>query len=255
MTTTERPQKIWSTIDVAKIGAGALAAVSAAVAASSLGVAGTLGGAAVASVIGSLGTELYANSLKRGYGRLRKAKPGLVQVPRTGDAVPVAPAVDPDADPDATRAIPVTSASAIGAAAVYGPVTPPKPRWKRVVLLTVAVFVLAMTAIWLVEVVAGESLAAVFGNDTSGTTTIGTVVGDDSGADTPAPAVSTTPTDGTDVTPSPTTTVDPAETSVAPDVTPTADATTAPTETEPPAPAITEGPGTGTGELAPATAP
>src|SRR4051794_40635607 len=88
--TTEQPQKIWSSIDIAKIGAGGLAAVSAAVAASSLGVAGTLVGAAVASIVGSLGTELYANSLRRGYGHLRRAKPGLVSVPRTGDAVPVA---------------------------------------------------------------------------------------------------------------------------------------------------------------------
>jgi len=249
--TTETPQKIWTGIDIAKICAGGLAAVSAAVAASSLGVAGTLVGAAVASVIGSLGTEVYANSLRQGYGRLRKAKPGLVRVPRTGDAVPVSPA--PATRADATSVIPVTSASARGVAGVYGPVSQPRPRWKRVALLAVAVFVLAMAAIWLVEIVAGESLAAVFGNETAGSTTISTVVDDASGGGDPAPAVTVTPTEGGEVTPTADVTPDATESSPTPDASPTGDATTAPTETK--APTATREPTPETNDFVPTTTP
>jgi hypothetical protein len=238
--TTEQPQKIWSGIDIVKIGAGGLAAVSAAVAASSLGVAGTLAGAAIASVVGTVGTELYANSLKRGYGRLRRAKPDLVDVPRTGDAVPIPSATDPDAT-TVFPAVTVASAQAAAGAgpATYGSVAERRPRWKHVVLIAVAIFVFAMTAIFLVELMAKQSLAAVFGHDTGGSTTISSVVGGGGGNDDPAPAVSPTTGDDTEVTPSVT---------PEPDATPTADETTAPddpgtttgapTETEPPVPTI-----------------
>src|ERR1041384_7704361 len=58
--------RFWSGIDIPKTIAGTLAAVSAAVVGSFLGVAGTLIGAAVASVIGSVGTELYTRFINRG---------------------------------------------------------------------------------------------------------------------------------------------------------------------------------------------
>jgi hypothetical protein len=248
--TTEQPEKIWSTVDIVKVVGGGLAAVSAAVAASTLGVAGTLSGAAIASVIGALGTELYTNSFKRGYGRLRKAKPGLVRVLRTDDAVPMPHPAGRDAASDATTVIPVTSASATGAAGVYGPVKPSRPRWKRIALLAVAVFVLAMAAIWLVEVFAGESLAAVFGKDAHGTTTIGSVVGGSEGNRAPAPGV--TPT-STEVTPSATTTPVPTGTSPAPVISPEPTTTTvAPPATGAPE---TTGPTPGAPSLAPTIAP
>ncbi len=53
--------------------AGALAAVSAAVVASLFGVAGTVIGAAVASVVSTVGAALYSESLRRTNAQLRRA--------------------------------------------------------------------------------------------------------------------------------------------------------------------------------------
>ena len=64
--TEHAPDRIWSGIDIPKTIAGVLAAVSAAVVGSFLGVAGTLVGAAVASIVGSVGTEIYQRWINRG---------------------------------------------------------------------------------------------------------------------------------------------------------------------------------------------
>jgi hypothetical protein len=202
---TEQLPKVWS-MDVVKISAGSLAAVSAAVAASTLGVAGTLGGAALASIVGSVGTELYANSLQRGYRRLRKAEPGTVDVP--ADEAPSCPV---PADPDAT--VVLTTPTTAGALS-YGPTATPepdatagpgparRPRWKRILLVSVVAFALAMVAITAFEALAGRSLAGLFGDDGAGATTIGTVT-DRQPAPAPSapdggPPASVAPSTGTD---------------------------------------------------------
>ena len=147
--TEQRPDRIWAGIDIVKLVAGTLAAVSAAVVGSFLGVAGTLVGAAVASLIGTLGTELYARSLNRGYTRLRHTDAG--------------PAVPPEPAPDPT---PTTTGT------VYARRRPP---WKRVALVAAAVFVLAIGAVSAVELVAGRSISSMFGNASGGGTTISSV--------------------------------------------------------------------------------
>src|SRR3954469_9644094 len=60
---TERPPA--GGLSVTQVSGGALAAVTAAVGASYLGVAGTLIGAAVGSVISTVAAALYSNSLSR----------------------------------------------------------------------------------------------------------------------------------------------------------------------------------------------
>src|SRR5690348_5339691 len=126
---TERtPDRIWSGIDISKTIAGALAAVCAAVVGSYLGVAGTLIGAAVASIVGTLGTEIYARSLTKGREKLQTLAPAFVKAPAAVGTPPVAAATEEE------------SPSHIVA---------PKPqlRWKRIALLAGAVFVLAMGSV------------------------------------------------------------------------------------------------------------
>src|SRR3954452_4667188 len=87
---TERePERIFSGIDIPKTLAGALAAVCAAVVGSYLGVAGTLVGAAVASVVGTVGTEVYHRSSRRGQARLHPIAPAFVKVPAAIGTPPV----------------------------------------------------------------------------------------------------------------------------------------------------------------------
>ncbi len=66
----QREQKI--ELSIPRVLAGALAAASAAVAASWLGIAGTVTGAVIASVMVSVGTALYAHPLERSSQRLRE---------------------------------------------------------------------------------------------------------------------------------------------------------------------------------------
>src|ERR1700734_3459933 len=60
-------------LSAAQVIAGVLATLSAAVAASFLGVAGTLLGAALGSVFSTMGTEIYKHYLQRSEERLRAA--------------------------------------------------------------------------------------------------------------------------------------------------------------------------------------
>ena len=66
-------------LSAAQVIAGVLATLSAAVAASFLGVAGTLVGAAVGSVVSTMGTEIYKHYLQRSEERLRSAGQVLYQ--------------------------------------------------------------------------------------------------------------------------------------------------------------------------------
>jgi hypothetical protein len=263
----EPAPKVWSTIDVVKIGAGSLAAVSAAVAASSFGVAGTLGGAALASVIGSVGTELYTHSLHRGYKRLRTLRPGMLGVP-VPDSVVAAPGA-PDAaattphpvngvDPDQpTVALPTTRFPAAGQTAAGQTAAGHTaaghtaadggraPRWKRVLAVCAVIFVLAMLIITAIELAAGRSLAGLFGDRNAGTTTIGTTVGDKPRRTPAVPA----PLPSGEVTSTPTTT-QPTQAPSAGTQPTSAPATGGPASVPPPTSAPT-GRGPGAGDLAP----
>src|SRR3712207_9463406 len=62
-----------------QVAAGALAAVSAAVIASFFGLAGTVIGAAVASVVSTVGAAVYTESMRRTHAGLRRAGRRLVR--------------------------------------------------------------------------------------------------------------------------------------------------------------------------------
>jgi hypothetical protein len=216
-------ERIWSGIDITKTLGGALAAVCAAVLGSFLGVAGTLIGAALASIIGTIGTEIYTRSLKRGAEKLQTLAPAFVTAPAAVGTPEVAAATEDDKPsetvPEANRGHTI--------------------RWKRVALLAAGVFVLTMGALTLVELMAGKSVASMVGHGSSGTTTFSSVTtssGKDQqqDRDTPVPQPST----GTTTKPTGTPTDDgsaPAETTTTPADTPSTGGTTTQPTTEAPA--------------------
>lgn len=209
------PDRFWSGIEISKVIAGTLAAVTAAVVGSFLGVAGTLAGAAVASVVGSVGTELYQRSLHRGAKRLSAIAPTFVKVPAAVGTPPVAAATEQES-PSHT-------------------VPPGKSlRWGHVALAAVALFVLAIGSLTAFELIAGEPLASAVGASSSKGTSVGNVFRDDSPqqpAVTPSTEPTQAPTSGETTTdpagePAPATTTEPSTG----ETTPATDATTGPTD-------------------------
>src|SRR4051794_18640997 len=80
------PQRPRIELSIPKIAAGALAAASAAVAASWLGVAGTVVGAVIASVVVSVTSALYSHPLERGSQVIREVIPAVPTRYRASDA-------------------------------------------------------------------------------------------------------------------------------------------------------------------------
>jgi len=171
--TEHAPERIWSSIDIPKTIAGTLAAVSAAVVGSFLGVAGTLVGAAVASIVGSVGTEIYQRWINRGS---QKIKTTFVTAPAAVGTPPVAAAEEesPSDEP---------------------PAPPRNIRWGRVATVAGALFVLAMGLLTAAELISHKSVADAVGNKSSGTTTVGSLLGGDGEKKNNKPAV--TPSDST----------------------------------------------------------
>jgi hypothetical protein len=220
------PDRIWSGIEISKVIAGTMAAITAAVIGSFLGVAGTLVGAAVASVVGSIGTEVYQRSLHKGARRLSAIAPTFVKVPAAIGTPEVAAATEQER-PSHTVAPGRTI------------------RWGHVALAATALFVLAIGSLTVFELVAGKSVASTVGTSSSGRSTVGSVFGDDSAkkpavtpsTDTPAPAGEP----GTDPTGEPAD--PPADPGAEPTTDAPADPTTGPTGDTPEAtqPADTQG--------------
>ncbi len=159
-------------IDWVKTIAGALAAVSSAVLLSTLGAAGTLVGAALGSVVVTVGGALYSQGLARSRGR-------LARVPIPARSRGVSSARD-EARPDETR-------KTLPAAAADEPTRPTPWRerlavlpWRRVGLGAAALFVVTILAITGFELVAGRSLSSIVGGgDGGGGTTITRLDGSD----------------------------------------------------------------------------
>jgi hypothetical protein len=201
-------------INVTKIAASAVGSVLAAVVLSKFGVAGTLTGAILGSVVSTIGTQVNEHYLDRSRDRLRRLRAGQGGTREIADAEPAEPS--PGRQPPAwlgwTRWL----------------------SWKRVALLGAGGFLAAMLAITGVELAAGRTLADLVGGGHSGrSTTLGQVTG---GGTTRAPTTtsSTVATESTtagesSTSEAPTTTV-PA-TTVAPGQGPTTQTTTAPTQT------------------------
>lgn len=232
-TTTKKPD-----IKPLEVGVGAGAAVITAFASSYLGTAGTLSGAALASVVGTVSTSLLRSSAARSTERLRETTAKLREtrtgsMPQPTDVRPVESGSD-RVDPYGTQ---LSGAPDPERAAK-------KPGRKPLLMLgaaTVAAFAAALVLITGIESAAGKPLAALVGKETGGGTTIGRATGTDTGTSRPAPAGPTpTPTDTGAGEPTPSATDDP---SPAPTTEPSAtEPTPAPTSADPtvsaPAPSV-----------------
>lgn len=198
-----------------QLAASVLAAVTAAWIASSLGVAGTLVGAAVASAVVTLTSAFYARTLDKGRTLLVTTASGTVIQRRVEEDGEIAETLD-----QAAEEAPVKSAEFVPDESA------PRLHWKTIVVTTVVVLALALAAISTYELVAGRTL------DGSKGTTIGDTLGGDKGK--PEPSDPTTEPTTTQPTTPPTTT--PAPTTTTPTPTPSA-TTPTPTPTESTAPA------------------
>jgi hypothetical protein len=180
--------------------ATALAAITATVAASFLGVTGTVIGAALASVVSAIGTAVYTHSLHHTRARVREAVPGRWREPASGD----------DNEPPETQPR----------------VRQSRTRWHGVAIGSLALFATVLTLVTGVELVTGRPLSDLVRGDTgSGTSVFGTNA-KNAAVEEPAPAPTVTKT----VTPS-VVVVTPTVTQTAPAVTETAAPTGIPTST------------------------
>lgn len=212
--------------------ASGLAATTATFAASYLGVAGTVVGAALASVVTGIATAIYSQSLRRTRARVREVVP-VVRITPRGRTVAIQPSGGQPPTDDQQRAPTPDELSRLHGAAPTG--SPDHSRradslpWRRVALASIAVFVAVLAVVTGVEIVAGRPLSDVVRGDSGRGTSF---FGDDH-----APASTPAPTPGTV-----TQTVTPSVTVVTPTVTQTAPAVTqtqTPTVTQIPTPTPT----------------
>jgi hypothetical protein len=219
-------------VKISQVLAGALAAVTAALIGSTMGVAGTIVGAGMASIVSTVGGALYLRSIERTRDSVRTVRAKVVGK-SGGTTVLVA---DPDEEPPAVgEEVEATDEPAED----RPPAERRKLRWPMLVVGSLAAFALGMVAVTGVEWLRGESLSGGTG------TTFGSIVephraGDDQQErQAPDPTTSTTaptaPTD--DSTPPTSTTTGPTSTTTTP---PSDSSTTTTTTTTPPVTTTTE---------------
>jgi hypothetical protein len=199
-----------------QLAASVLAAVTAAWIASSLGVAGTLVGAALGSAIVTVTSAFYARTLDKGRTLLVTTASGTVIQRRVDEDGEIAETLD-----QAAEDAPVKKAEFVPDEAA------PRLHWKTIVVTTVVVLALALAAISTYELVTGNTL------DGSKGTTIGDTFGGEKGKPEPSDPTTdptTPPTETTQpTTPTPTPTT-PTPTATATTPTPTPTETTEPAE-------------------------
>jgi hypothetical protein len=213
---TERTQHLQ--LSATQLIASALAAVTATVAASFLGVTGTVIGAAVASMLTVSGNAIYAHSLRRTSERVRTVVPTAVRrhagaAPRPTDPTTVTP-----------------------------PEKPRKPLTRRqLAVAVVGLFAAVLALVTTVELAAGRPLSDLLrGKSGHGTTVFGTTHHSSNNHPKPTPTVTQT-VRPTVVTTTPTVTqTAPASTTTAPSTAPPSSSapptTSSGTPTSPPAP-------------------
>lgn len=155
--------------------AGALAAVTAAVLGSTMGVAGTVVGAGLASIVTTVGGALYLRSIQRTKQGVRSVRNKVVT--RAGGTTVTLADAEPETDeeePQATRRV----------------------RWPAVVVGSVLAFALGMMAVTGVEWLRGEPLSGGEGTTVGGIVRSGPGGGGDHDKAPPATRESTTPDTG-----------------------------------------------------------
>ncbi len=180
--------------------AGALAAVTSALLLSTLGAVGTLIGAAIGSVAATVGSNLYTQWLAKTHQKVtsvqalaRWRSAGLAGVRNGSEATGQA---GDDVESEAAE---------VGDAE---PMPPWRERlrtlpWKRITLLSLAMFVVVIAVITTFELLAGRSVSSIVGGGNGGTTISGvTGGGSDNGDQGRSEDPSTSPTATPDESPS-----------------------------------------------------
>ncbi len=207
-----------------QVAAGSLASVTSAVAASQLGVGGTLLGAGFGSVVGTVAGAVYEHYLDQTHKRVRSA----VVPRRSGGSEPppdeptLTPSVDTQAaDPDTEPSLLATTAPASSPEPPATPTAESQSTWTwlrsrrlALVLSAAAGLGIALLALTGFEAVTGQPVSSGVAN--SGGTSIGHVFGGNSAGDTetdpsstPSPEASTgndpasTPSASSSATPTP----------------------------------------------------
>jgi hypothetical protein len=164
-------------LSVPQVLAGALAAASAAVASSWLGVAGTVIGAAVVSVVASVGTVIYGHSLERGSQRVLAAMPIRPGQPVAAVAAADTAVLSRPESRTATSTISATSGTdtivlpaAEGAEDEPADVppsdsSPSRVNWKTVAVSSAAMLAIALGMLTTAEVITGRTALTGTGGD------------------------------------------------------------------------------------------
>jgi hypothetical protein len=169
----------------------AIAAVAAAIVCSFFGVGGTVVGTAIASVVATTGSALYAHSMRATARRLQ-----YLQRTRVGLGGPPPPLVDLEAGnaPTAVRRL------------------PGQLPWPAVLVAALVVFVFSIGLVTAIEAAVGKPLSSVLGGHahTQRKTSLGGVL--HSGPAAPKTTPTPTPSSSTSTTPAPSTTPSPSPT-------------------------------------------
>jgi hypothetical protein len=183
--TSRRPRP---ELSAAQVAGGALAAVTSAVAGSTLGVNGTVAGAAIGSVVATVGGELYTHSLRRTEQRVRTV---VVRPSQTADATAVMPPVD-EAEEMPQHEAPALLAQTSDRAWRGRNSGPPLRRLAMLGAAAAGVFALSLGMLSVGEVLAGRPVADVVAGERGSGTTIGRTMGSGPGAtvDEPVPTES-----------------------------------------------------------------
>ncbi|MFT4008760.1 MAG: hypothetical protein QM655_01825 [Nocardioidaceae bacterium] len=199
------------------ITAAALAAMSSAFVLSTLGVGGTVIGAALGSIVASLSTAVYGRGLRRGTDVIKAQ--ARVPAGRAAEAEELADAgIDPESIEDDQGKDEAKSE------------TKPAISWKRVAVVAAGLFVAVMIGITAIELLAGESFSQITGGSNDRRTTVG--VGHEKSSSEPSSTPTGTPSSSPSQSASQSPSSTPSESATAtPTETPTAESTETPTET------------------------
>ena len=211
----------------------ALAATTAAVCSSWLGVAGTLIGAAIGSVVATVGGALYTHSLRQGREVVLRHVPYAGHGPADGVRPPSSYDDRDSTTNDTASGVMVAEVLPEDSGSAWGGLP-----WARIAVGSLVALLLGLGALTAVEKLTGQPISTVTGGSDRDGTTVGTVLGGSGkrsttkndptptasiGTVTTSPTVTATPTPTVTQTPTPTVTE-----------TVTATPTDTPTPTEPP---------------------
>ncbi len=229
-------------LSTAQVTGSALAAMSGAFFVSWAGTAGTLIGAAVGSVIATVGAATYTYSLRRTSEAAKRTAALVKQRALVTGALPRSVAQGPlREDGNEARTLTIDADAPPSAVEEPAEVETRTRRWDlpwaKVALVSLAVMVVGMAGITAIEAVTGKPISSLLGKDAGTGTTVGHVVGDGGSStqqdrtpkqqDTPAPQESQPSSEpSSEPTPEP----------QAPDPTTVPDPTTEPNDT--PAPPV-----------------